>query len=116
MFAAANKVCPAHFPEHISKQWPVVRVVVAQQGLVQFALFRVFDTVYRFALVADLFERIHGAEGRVHERSKISFSKMREFLRKKRFKVKIYRKRFHTVLVAEKERIKNERMYSCKDK
>jgi len=51
---------------------------------------------------AALFEKIHAAEGMLHDRTKISFSKMRDILNKNGFKVKMYRKDYHTVLVCQK--------------
>ena len=58
VFAVANEVCPAHLFECLAQQWPVVRVMVAQQGLVQFALFGVLDGFHRVTFVADFLQRV----------------------------------------------------------
>lgn len=51
---------------------------------------------------AHILEKVHTREGHRHQRSKIRFSTIREFFHKAKMKVKTYRSRCQTIIIAEK--------------
>lgn len=51
---------------------------------------------------AKILEKIHAKEGHRHERSKIGFSEIKDFFRKKKMVVKTFKSKCQTVIVAKK--------------
>jgi len=51
---------------------------------------------------ASILEEVHAQEGHHHERSKIGFSAMKQLFRKAKMKVKTYRSKCQTIIIAKK--------------
>src|SRR5690606_27870266 len=70
MLAVTDQVRTAHLGQRLAQQRPVLRIVIAQEGLVQTALTLTLDGTHRLALVIHLAQRVlarmvHG-RGRGH--------------------------------------------------
>ena len=65
--AIANQIAPPHLFKRFPKQWPVVRVVIAQKSLMKASLVETFNGGDFFAVSFDALQRI---ETRVVHRSR----------------------------------------------
>ncbi len=66
VFAVADQVGAAHGFQGFAQEWPVVGVVVAEEGFVQAAAFVASDDVYGFRFAGDFAQRVF--VGVVHRR------------------------------------------------
>jgi len=57
-FAISDQICTPHILERLAQQWPVVRIVITQESLVQPATTIATNDIHRLTGASDFLERV----------------------------------------------------------